>query len=338
MKSLKEKALNISEREYHALPAWSYSKIARYARGGFQALNELDTPMEQTPEMRFGSLFDAVMTHTKEDVNAHYIISSSSPTPAKKAVLDYLVLQKGVPFEELDDASFQEAFDACNYQANQKFDTKVKGLQEGYEYYTTRLSGKDIVTPDEWEDAMTMSDNIKTDPYLSTIFGQDNGNKEYLYQIQFQAPIEVNGKTLPVKCMFDLLIVDHKEKTLQPVDLKTSYMPGHDWADHFVKMRYDIEAQVYVAVLQNVIKGTEYEEYKLLPYLFTDISRTDKVPVTYWYDPVAYPNLKFKDYEYKDWKTLLTEIVEYRETEAKVPSYIRIDGPNDLLQLLNGNR
>jgi hypothetical protein len=135
--------------------------------------------------------------------------------------------------------------------------------------------------------------------------------------------------------MFDLIVVDHKEKTIQPVDLKTSSMPAYDFAEQFVRMRYDIEANVYVDVLKNKIKDTEYEDYKILPYLFTDISRTDKIPVTFFYDTNKNSSLSFKDYEYKDWKTLLTEIIEYREANATVPSYIRTDGPNDLLSLLN---
>ena len=337
MKSLKEYALNVSEQDYHKYSAWSYSKIARYARGGFQALATLDEPIEQTPEMRFGSLFDTMMTRGKEETFKRYVVTNTPvPTPAKKAVIDCILTKTDAPFPEIQDDVYSSAFEECSYQNKWSLEAKIKSLQDCAEYYTNRVSGKEVVSTDEFNEAKAMMDIIHNDPYLSQIFSTKNREgKEYLYQLQLVANIEIKEKTYPVKCMFDVLVVDHKAKTLQPVDLKTSYMPGFDFADHFVKMRYDLEAQVYTAVLQETIKGTEYETYTILPYLFTDISKTDKVPVTWSYDVTAYPEFKFKDYTYKNWKVLLAEIDEYQRTNATVPSYIKTDGPNDILSILN---
>lgn len=337
MKSLKEYALNVSEQDYHKYPAWSYSKIARYARGGFQALATLDEPIEQTPEMRFGSLFDTMMTRGKEETFKRYVVTDTPvPTPAKKAVIDCIITKTAVPFPEIQDNIYAAAFEECAYQSKWSLEAKIKSLQDCAEYYTNRISGKEVVSTEEFNEAKEMMDNIHNDPYLSEIFSiKSRAGKEYLYQLQLVSDIDINGKSYPVKCMFDLLIVNHNDKTLQPVDLKTSYMPGFDFADHFVKMRYDLEAQVYTAVLQEKIKGTEYETYTILPYLFTDISKTDKVPVTWSYDVTAYPEFQFKDYTYKNWKVLLAEIDEYQRTNATVPSYIKTDGPNDILSILN---
>ena len=73
-----------------------------------------------------------------------------------------------------------------------------------------------------------------------------------------------------------------------------------------------------------------------LPYLFTDISRTDKVPVTYEID--LSDGFSFakgdKVYQYKGWKELLAEILVYEANDAKVPNYITTEGPNDLLEVL----
>lgn len=337
MTSLTNYAMNVSEQEYHDYPAWSYSKIARYARGGFQALATLDQPIEITPEMKFGSLVDTMVTRGKKEFADRYVVSDTPvPTPAKKAVIDNIASRTYVLFSEIPDDVYQAAFDECKYQNNWSFEKKVQSLQDCYEYYTLRVSGKEIISSEDYADAREMLNNIRNDKYLQEIFGTKNTvDTEYLYQLQLLADIEINGKYFPVKCMFDVLKVDHKNKTLQPVDLKTSYMPGYNFADHFVKMRYDLEAQVYTDVLKAVIQGTEYEPYTILPYLFTDISRTDKIPVTFSYNVTDYPEFKFKDYTYKNWKALLLEIDDYQYTHAVVPSYIRTDGPNDLLELLN---
>ena len=340
MKSLKEYAMNITEQDYHRYPAWSYSKIARYARGGFQALSTLDQPIEQTPEIRFGSLVDTMITRGKSEFMNRYVVSDEPlPTPAKKAVIDNILARTSVPFSEIPDSIYKAAFDECDYQKNYSFEKKIQSLQSCYEYYTLKTSGKEVISSADYADARAMMMAIRNDNYLKDIFGVKNTDgKEYLYQLQLLSNIEVNDKTYPVKCMFDLLIVDHKNKTLQGVDLKTSHMPGYDfWTDHFVKMRYDIEAQVYTAVLQETIKNTDYKSYTILPYLFTDICRTDKVPVTYSYNVTENPEFKFKNYTYKNWRSLLAEIDGYQENHAVVPSYIRTDGPNDILELLNNH-
>ena len=137
--------------------------------------------------------------------------------------------------------------------------------------------------------------------------------------------------------MFDLLVVNHKDKTIQPVDLKTSSMPAYDFAEHFVKMRYDIQAQLYYDVLREVVYNiSEYYNYQVLPFLYTDVSRTDMVPVTYSYDPSL--GLSFtkgeKTYTYKGWEELLAEILVYEENEAKVPNFITTAGSNDLIDIL----
>lgn len=121
--------------------------------------------------------------------------------------------------------------------------------------------------------------------------------------------------------MFDLLVVNHKEKTIQPVDLKTSSMPAYDFPEHFVKMRYDIQAQLYTHVLQKVIARDYYlNGYTILPFLFTDISRTDKVPVTYEIDLSGSFSFSKGDkvYQYKGWEELLAEILVYEANDTKV--------------------
>ena len=67
----------------------------------------------------------------------------------------------------------------------------------------------------------------------------------------------------------------------------------------------------------------------------------DKVPVTYEYDPRGESQIggfSFKEYHYKPYYQLLDEMVEYEETNAVVPSYIKTEEPNDMLVILNNSR
>lgn len=343
MKSLKEYSLNLPENEYHQYPAWSYSVIARYAKDGFSAIPTLHDPITPTDSMEFGSLFDSILTRGKKTLD-EYVVNETDVPNAEKKALDYILTCTTEHFDDLSPEFVTTLCDQCQYQSRLKAETRYQKLSAYKDYYETRLSGKKMVSKDDWDDALEMARVFRNDPYLKTIFGTKNTEDvEYIYQPQFCEDYMLDsGKTVQVKIMPDLLIVDHHNQTIQPVDLKTSTVPGWNFKENFLKYRYDIQAHVYSDILALVLnKDPEYCEYGILPYLFTDISRSDKVPVTWVYpqnDESQANGFAFsigdRTYTYKSWQTLLDEILAYEESKAKVPSYIRLDGPNDLLSIL----
>ena len=293
------------------------------------------------PEMEFGSLFDSFITKGKQTLN-DYAVADFSVPPAEKGVLDYLATTSTIShFDEVEMQDVLNAAETVGYQSKWKPQTRYEKISNYSDYYDTLKSGKKLVSKADWDDAMEMYKVFRDDPYLKTIFGtKSTKDIEYIYQAQFVVDYEteVHG-TVKVKCMFDLLIVNHKDKTIRPVDLKTSSMPAYEFPEHFVKMRYDIQGDEYTDVLRLVIdKIPEYRDYTILPFLFTDISRTDKVPVTYEYDPER--GLSFdkngKHYSFRNWSVLLEEIIEYERSNAVVPYTISTKEANNLIEVLEG--
>ena len=331
--------MNLTEQEYHDYPAWSHSLIANYARNGFSAMSTLHDKKEPTPEMKFGSLVDCMLTRGMKEAEERYLVSDEPlPTPAVKNILDYVLNKYNRSYTDISTEEWDEAFNWANYYPKWNFTTKMAKMDEGMKYYEQARSGKEIVSNEDWNDALAIVKAVRLDPFLKNLFGTKNTDTvKYVYQSQFVTTMTLpSTKQVKVKIMPDLLVINTKEKTIRPLDFKTCSMPAYDFANQFVKMRYDIEAITYTDVLKNVLKDTEYAEYTILPYLFTAMNRTDKVPVTYEYDPVSQPDgFSFKNYQYKYWTTLLDEMVQYEEDNAIVPSYIKTDAPNDLLALLN---
>lgn len=341
--SLKDYSLNLPDDQYHADPAWSYSIISRYAKDGFNAIATLHDKITTTPSMEFGSLFDSILTKGKKTLD-EYIVSDTCPPPAEKGVLDQLLTMTDAPFYDIPSFTLEDAFNAADYQRRWGYDAKFKNTEKYKDYYEARRTGKKVVSQTDWDDAVTMAKIFRSNPYLSELFGtKSNEHTEYIYQSQFKTKMDLpNGKAVDIKIMPDLLVVDHDNKVIRPVDLKTSTDPAYNFSDNFIRFRYDIQASVYTDVLVKIMEeDDQYKEYTLLPYLFTDISRSDMVPVTYEYDPRSESQkdgLAFGQYQYKNWKTLLMEIMDYEEANAKVPSYITVDGPNDLVTLLNNRK
>lgn len=348
MKSLKDYSLRLSEQDYHNYPAWSYSKIAKYAKNGFAAIATLDEKQKPTAAMVFGSLFDCMLTQGSKATKAQYAVFDRVVPDAEKRVLDTLVSTCTASyFEALTSDEITTATEACQYYPKWGYDAKYKHLVEYADYYLAKRSGKTLVTPEEWSDAFTMMSIFRNDEYLKDLFGtKSSEDVEYIYQAKYVVDYTLpSGQIVPVKIMPDLIKVNHKAKTVQLVDLKTSGDPAWNFKENFVRLAYYIQAKLYSDVMRIIMDDDEdYRSYTLLPYLFTDISRTDKVPVTYVYDqtdPSQFDGFTFSNgertYSYKGWQTLLCEILDYQARQATVPSYIRTDGPNDLLDILGRN-
>lgn len=353
MKSLKEYSMNLSEADYHAYPAWSHSLITRYIREGFASMATIHEPSKPTPAMEFGSLFDSILTRGKDTLK-EYVVDTTGVNcpPAEKEVFDKLIeLGFGeYSYENLAGmhmGSLVEVMNSCESFCSKykKEDTKFANLAKNQEYYELHRSGKKVVSKADWDDAVEMARRFRSSEFLNKIFGIKNANGiEYIYQAQFVVELPMdNGKTVKYKIMPDLLIVNHNDKTIRPVDLKTSAMPAFDFKENFLKYRYDIQAASYTDVLQIIImKDDVYKDYTILPFYFTDISRVDMQPVTYWYDPhdstqidgFSYRNGE-KEYKHRTWTTLLGEMVEYDEEHAVVPNGIKLDEANDLMALIN---
>jgi len=302
---------------------------------------DIHEPSTPTPSMEFGSLFDSIITRGKKTLENYALMEVSVPD-AERKVLDYLAANWDCPtFSRLAVDDIVTAAAAVGYQSRWGAQTKYDHVSPFAKYYDTIKSGKKIVTQKDWDDAMEMFGAFRNSPYLKELFGtKSTKDVEYIYQPQFLVDMPLpSGKTVKVRAMMDLVVVNHKEKTIQIVDLKTSAMPAYDFAENFVRYRYDIEAAVYTDVVE-IVKNMDkdYEDYRILPFLFTDISRVDKVPVTYEYDPRSESQIDgftFKDYHYKPYYQLLDEMVAYEEADAVVPSYIKTEEPNDMLAVLN---
>lgn len=345
MKSLKDYSLNITEQEYHDYPAWSHSLIASYAMDGFKAIATIHNKKEPTDSMRFGSLLDAILTKGKA-VFDEYIVGDITCPPAERKVFDYLI-KNGIriPFGDIPVTTIEQAMNDCEFYMRNKPDVRLNKLITASEYYEITRTGKTVVSSSDWDDAMTMARKFRESPYLKTLFGIKNGNGiEYIYQAKYVVDYTLpSGRTIKYKVMPDLTVINHNDKTIQLVDLKTSAMPAFDFWENFLKYRYDIEAHSYSDVIEQIKNSDEkLRDYTILPYLFTDISRSDKQPVTWFYDQTSdefADGFQFhvgeKVYKYKTWQKMLDEILDYEESQAVVPDGIETEAPNDIMAVIN---
>jgi len=116
---------------------------------------------------------------------------------------------------------------------------------------------------------------LKTHPWTYQIF-ECNEDEEILYQLKFKA--DINGT--PMRCMFDINKINHKEKWIRPIDLKTTGKSEEDFEISFESWNYWIQGLSYSEILRlNIIKDDYFKDFEILPFQFCVINKNNLNPL-----------------------------------------------------------
>lgn len=243
MKSLKDIAWDVTEEEYRADPALSYSTLARFNREGFDNIEHLFDKTE-SPSLLFGSLVDCLMTGDIEEFNSRFLVADFPELPdSQRKMVEYLhrMFSKSYPaLSDFDNRIIMDISETLQFQLNWKPETRAKVIKEnGGEYYDllTLAEGKEVVSQKLCDDAVSCTDALRTSPATSWYFEHDNPfdkDTERLYQLKFKGEY----KGIPLRIMADLLVVDYKNKIVYPCDLKTSFKPEWRFYKSFIEWGY----------------------------------------------------------------------------------------------------
>lgn len=348
MKNFKDLSLNITEEEYRADSALSYSILARYEREGFNNLDKLFDKIE-TPSLTFGSAVDSIITGGQEEFNERFIVAEFPPTPdsiiqiVKSLFKEFSVTHRtleSIPNEEV--IGFASRF---NYQNNWKPETRAKVIKEkGSSYYNILFTAgnKTILDTQTYQDVCKAVRALKESKSTKFYFADNNPfepNIERFYQLKFKSCLE----GIEYRCMFDELVIFHDTKEIQPLDLKTSCKRldrEWDFPSHYIEWGYQLQNRLYVRILQNVISKDEYfKDFKILPYKDIIIFRGSDTPLV-WDIPFTFERGtlyfgKNKQIEMRDPEEIGKELSYYLSLRPKVPINIYETGSNDLRTWLN---
>jgi hypothetical protein len=197
---------------------------------------------------------------------------------------------------------------------------------------------KTLISQEMYGEILAAVDVLKSSEATKWFFADNNPfeNIERLYQLKFNAELDGVG----YRCMFDELIVDFDNKTIQPIDLKTSYKNEYDFYKSFVEWSYQIQNRLYVRILwENIRKDEFFKDFKILPYKDVVVCKTSLNPLVWDCDfTFAVGNLKFgkhEQIEMRDPEVIGKELHYYLENNSIVPKEIDVCGSNDLRTWIN---
>ena len=117
---------------------------------------------------------------------------------------------------------------------------RIKQVKENCEEYYSLLSlaqDKKVLSQSDYDDVLRCVEELRLNSATSYFFDEPlSDDIEKVFQLKFKAEFEGIG----VRCMFDELIVDHTNKVIYPIDLKTTGHPEEEFEGSFVQWRYEI--------------------------------------------------------------------------------------------------
>lgn len=345
MKSLYDISWQVDEPTYRADPALSYSTLAKYEREGFNNLDKLFDRID-TPSLTFGSAVDSIITGSQEEFDERFIVADfpSTPDTIIKIVND-VFREFCDTYKDLDsipDVEIIHRASSFNYQPNWKPETRAKVIKEkGADYYNLLFiaDGKTVLNTQTYQYVCNAVRALKESTATKFYFAPNNPfepNIERFYQLKFKGEFE----GVKYRNMADLIIVNHKEKWVKPVDLKTSSHTEWDFYKSFVDWRYDIQARLYWAIIrQNMNKDEYFRSFKLLDYEFIVVNRKTLTPLV-WECPFTQSTGtlifgKNRQIEMRSPFEIGRELTYYLSSRPKVPINIEEYNTNNLRTWLN---
>ena len=208
MKKLSEISWNVSEEEYRADSALSYSTLAKYEREGFNNLDKLFDKLE-TPSLTFGSAVDSLITGGQEEFDNRFMVAEFPSTP------DSIIQIVKELFNRFSDTctninlisnnAIIEVASLYSYQNNWKPETRAKVIKEkGFEYYNLLYLSQDktILNTETYQDVYNAVRALKESESTKFYFADNNPfepNIERFYQLKFKACLE----GIDYRCMAD---------------------------------------------------------------------------------------------------------------------------------------
>ena len=243
--------------------AVSYSRVSDFDRNGPHVLIKRTNP--QGLGLKMGSIIDD-LTLPKVGFNfedEYLIFDGSKPTATLGKIVDIILENYTyVPSKQ----EVLKIIEVNKFWSNVKNPDILDGnynTPDFWKYLAVNFDEKkrNIITTDEYNKALDISEVLKTHEYSTHIF---NNSLENINQYKFQC--EYNG--LIFRGVIDKVLIDHENKSIQFIDLKTGQDKALSFKSSFIKYRYYLQEAVYMQAFDHIVGELGLEDYTCLPFMF----------------------------------------------------------------------
>tara|TARA_R110000822_G_scaffold178776_5_gene318702 strand:- start:315 stop:1346 length:1032 start_codon:yes stop_codon:yes gene_type:complete len=276
----------MSEPEYRQVNAISYSMLSGVDKTPASLIN---TEKFSSPALTYGSAVDTYVFDGEEEFKKKFTVNTGE-SPSWKVeqimtdIIKSITTQKGALAGELDEYETLILATALAHEYGKGWKPETitrKILDEGgrdmFNFMRDNV-GKQILSTDQYENVLNSANTLFTHDFSRKWITADENQ-----EIHYQFPILWNWKGKPCKSLFDIIKIDHKEKVIYPIDLKTTGDHVLGFASSFVKWKYYLQASFYTEALKYFkLENEELFDYRVDIFRFLIISSGDpRKPLVY---------------------------------------------------------
>ena len=243
----------------------------------------------ESDSMSFGSMFDSLMFDTTQEFcSKHRVQQYENPwTDGRTNKGKFTSVLRSIMDEALaNDATgdletmFTQAYAQAGIKSPNMYDLVAEFVEAGgrdwaSEYMMARTIK--LITQEEYNKAAGMKAMLINNEYVGDMFVMNVPESHHVLkgdiEIVYQADITFELEGVECKALPDILIIDHKKRTIQIVDLKTTSSYDQNVMSSFMKFGYDYQAAWYTLALEAVTEQAgELYGYTVSPsFLFVFI-------------------------------------------------------------------
>ena len=266
--------------DYYTNPAISQSQLKLLLGPDpsiFNTIQEPDLYFEEKKHFIIGNGVDIQLTQSLEAFNEKFHVSNiqNKPSDTIKSIVNQVYDLVKEEVGSLTDKGLlrdhtSKIIDSCNdhnYQPNWKTETRVAKVGESWEYWgdLKQAEGKVVLSQEENDLISQIVMSIRTNPTTSK-YSETSKDVEILNQLA----IYFTYNNVDCKALLDRVIIDHKNKTVQPIDFKTMGDQTIYFPKSLRQRKYNIQAAFYTEALKYFIERDDktLQDYKILPFKF----------------------------------------------------------------------
>ena len=245
------------------------SELARHPQRA-KAMLEGTAYKVESDAITFGSMFDSLMFDTAQEFTSKYRVSQyENPwTDRRMNTGKFAYALEQIMQEILENDAIAE-LDTMITQAYTKSAIKSPKVDDlitefvevgGRDWASEYMMSKTItlITQEQYNKAVAMKATLINNKYVGDMFVMDvpeshcimHDNIEIVYQMDIA--FELQG--VECKALLDIVIIDHKTKMIQVIDLKTTSSYDHNVMPSFIKYGYDFQAAWYTIAMKALRK------------------------------------------------------------------------------------
>lgn len=290
------KLIQRTEKEYRAVERDSYSSLAEYCKSRLSYFKKYvmreKEDEEEDKAILTGQLVESLLPGSKSDFDKKFYLSLC-PNPPTETMLSFVnALYKHTEAFTVDGKVTKEFEELCRmaYQDSGyklKLETVLgKFIGTDAELYYRQLRdtkplGLKVVCQDDLMNSERIANELSTNPTTAFYVNVKTDDRYTVYdQLQIE-DFEFDG--LPLKLMGDRIIIDHKDKTVQPCDWKVTWTVEEFIREYYLKRFSYLQAAVTDVGLRLTKMSLGYtSEYAILPMKFVVADSINK------YEPLIY--------------------------------------------------